>query len=77
MFLIGTLSPLALLPQIFQVFVHQNVAGLSIWTWILLGTINFLWSVYGALHREYPVLVANLGMTILDLSLVLGILLFR
>jgi uncharacterized protein with PQ loop repeat len=77
MIVVGTLAPLALLPQIYQVFVHHDVAGLSLLTWISLGIINLLWAVYGILHRELPIFVANFGMSFLDFSIVFGIFLFR
>ena len=77
MFVIGSFAPLALLPQVVQVFVQHNVAGLSILTWCLLGMMNTLWAIYGFLHRERPILIANTGMAILDASIVIGILLFR
>ena len=77
MLVVGTFSPLALFPQVFQVFIHRDVAGLSILTWAILSGVNFLWTIYGLIHREPPIWIANLGMTILNLSIVLGILLFR
>jgi uncharacterized protein with PQ loop repeat len=77
MFIVGSLAPLALVPQVFQVYVYRNVESLSIWTWILLGTINSLWAIYGTVHREPPIMIANIGMAILDFSIVFGILLFR
>jgi uncharacterized protein with PQ loop repeat len=77
MFVIGSCAPLALLPQVSQVYVEHHVAGLSIITWCLLGIINTLWAIYGFLHKEKPILIANVGMAFLDFSIVVGILLFR
>jgi len=77
MFVVGTFAPLALLPQVVQVFVNRDVAGLSASTWVLLGTINALWAIYGILHRERPIIIANAGMALLDFIVVFGIVLFR
>ena len=77
MFAVGTIAPLALLPQVLQIYVHRNVAGLSIWSWIFLGIINLLWAMYGFLHKEKPILIANFGMATFDFAIVLGIVLFR
>ena len=77
MYIVGSLAPLALLPQVVHLYVHKDSAGLSIITWIMLAVINSLWATYGLLHREKPIFIANLGMTILDVSLVIGILLFH
>ena len=77
MFAIGSIAPLALLPQIFRIFVYKDVAGLSIWTWIFLGMINSMWALYGFLHKEKPILVANCGMAFFDFLILFGIVLFR
>ena len=77
MFVVGSFAPLALLPQVTQVYLQHNVDGLSVSTWVLLGIINGLWATYGFLHKERPILIANLGMAILDASIVAGVLLFR
>jgi uncharacterized protein with PQ loop repeat len=77
MYMVGTIAPLALVPQIYQLYVYRNASGLSILTWSLLGTTNLLWATYGVIHRERPIIFANAGMATLDCVIVLGILLFR
>lgn len=77
MYVVGSLAPLALLPQVVHLYAHKDAAGLSISTWIMLGMINSLWVVYGAIHRERPIFIANLGMTILNFSIVVGIFLYH
>ena len=77
MYGLAIVTPLALLPQVFQVFIDRNVAGLSVLTWSLLGVVNFLWSLYGFIHKQFPVFIANLLIGILDFIIVVGILLYR
>lgn len=77
MYTVGALAPLALLPQVHTLFQYHHAAGLSITTWLLLGLINALWMVYGILHRQYPIIIANAGMAFLDFIMVYGIFLFR
>jgi uncharacterized protein with PQ loop repeat len=77
MYAIGVVAPLALLPQVIQLYFYRSAAGLSPLTWILLGIINAMWATYGALHRENPILIANAGMATLDFVIVVGIFLFR
>ncbi len=77
MYTVGVLAPLALLPQVTQLYAHKDAAGLSLVTWTLLGSINVLWVIYAALHRAYPILLANIGMALLNFTIVLGIFLYR
>lgn len=76
MYAVGLLAPVALFPQVLTLYQEQNASGLFLPTWLLLGTINGLWAVYGALHKERPVVIANVGLCILNYLIVLGIILY-
>jgi hypothetical protein len=45
-------------------------------TWSLLSVFNMLWAVYGIVHRTMPIAIANGMFVILDLSIVLGVLIY-
>lgn len=77
MYGVAIVTPLALLPQVFQLFTYKDAAGLSLLTWVLLGCLNFLWIVYALVHKEKPILLANVLMGILNFTLVCGIVLYR
>ena len=77
MYAVAILSPLALLPQIFEIYSSHNVAALSLPTWAMLGSINILWTLYGLLHREYPILIASIAFACLNFAGVVGILMYR
>ncbi len=74
---VALIAPLVLLPQVFQIFEYKNAQGDSLLTWVLLGVINSLWSVYGVVYKERLIFIANVLMMILDLVVVIGILLYR
>ncbi len=76
MYGIGVVAPLALLPQIIQIYATRNAAGVSFLTWILLTVFNTLWAVYGAVHKDKQLFFANIFIVFFDLVLVLGILLY-
>ncbi len=77
MYTVGILAPLAVLPQVTKLFVYRDAHGLALITWLLLGLINILWICYAFMHREYPILIANIGMGILNFTMVAGILIYR
>lgn len=70
-------SPLALVPQVVQLYATHSAAGLSYLTWTLLAALNFLWVFYGFLHRERPIIITNLTFMLLDLAIVGGIFLYQ
>lgn len=77
MYGVAIATPIALFPQVFRLFTYQDAAGLSIITWSMLGCINILWIVYGIVHKERPILIANVLVGILNWALIYGILLYR
>ena len=77
MYAIAIVAPVVLLPQVYQLFVYQSAEGLSLATWLLLGTVNLLWSFYGLVHRERLIFLSNFLIAVLDAVIVCGILLYR
>ena len=77
MYGVAIVMPLALVPQVLQVFMTHDVAGLSLVTWAVLGVVSFCWVLYGILHKEWPIIIANGCMCVLDFAVVAGIVLYR
>lgn len=77
MYIMALVSPAVLLPQVMQIFWERDVAGLSVPTWFLLAIINLLWAGYGAVHKQWPLLIANFLIGSLDLVIVVGIYMYR
>lgn len=73
----AVIAPLALLPQVWQVFSTHDVSSLSLPTWVVLGFINFLWIFYGWAHRERPIMLTHAAFCILNFAIAGGILLYR
>lgn len=76
MYGVGLIAPLALLPQALNIYETKSAAGVSLVTWLLLTLFNFLWSMYGAAHRDAQLFFANVLMTLFDLAIVVGLLLY-
>ena len=70
-------GPLALLPQAVQLYTTHDASGLSLATWAVLVCLNLLWLLYGLVHREYPIVLTNAALAVLNFAVVWGILLYR
>ncbi len=77
MYGVSIIGPAVLLPQAYQLFAYRDAEGLSLATWLLLGTINLLWSIYGLIHRERLIFLSSFLIAVLDAVIVCGILLYR
>jgi MtN3 and saliva related transmembrane protein len=76
MVFIATAGPIAVLPQMFDVFFTKNVTGLSLTTWTLWTLLSFVWLLYGVLHKEPPIIVSNILYIVLQGLVVGGILMY-
>lgn len=76
MYGVGVAAPLALLPQSIQIYTTKSAAGLSLVTWILLVFFNILWTLYGIVHNDKPIIITNILFSILHISIIIGVLLY-
>jgi uncharacterized protein with PQ loop repeat len=59
MLVVGFISPLALIPQVWSIFATGTTEGLSLFTFAVLAMFNSLWALYGYMHRAYPVMISS------------------
>lgn len=57
--LAGLLTTIAVIPQIKKVFVTQKVDDISVPMFIVMLSGVTLWTVYGAIKGEVPILIFN------------------
>ncbi len=76
MYGVGVAMPLALVPQVVQVYSTMDVSELSIITWLALGTCNVLWTTYGIVHKAPPIIIGSAITCVLQFSLVYAIVAF-
>ena len=74
---IAVVGPLALLPQIFKLFLTQDASSLSLPTWLILALFNLAWLLYGLVHKESPIILTNIMLAMMNFAIVFGILAFR
>lgn len=71
---VALLSPIMTLPQVTQIWIEKNVAGVSLLTWSSYTVFAVFWLTYGLIHREKPIILSNILGGSLNLIIVAGIL---
>ena len=74
---VAIISPLALLPQVYSVYATHSVGGLALSTWATFTVLNTLWVLYGVVHRQWPIIIMNALLAMLDVAIVVGICMYR
>jgi len=66
----GCITALSALPQLIKIFKEKKVEDISLWTLIVLITGLGLWTLYGFLKDDIPILATNLFSLLINVMLV-------
>jgi uncharacterized protein with PQ loop repeat len=75
-FIVGVIGPFTVLPQTYVIFSTKSAAGVSLTTWLLIFIVTFPWILYGLAHKEKNIIVSFILWEIVNLSVVVGVLLY-
>ncbi|MBT1700444.1 SemiSWEET transporter [Fulvivirgaceae bacterium PWU4] len=65
----GALTTFSLLPQVIKIYKSSSAKDLSLKTFLLLWSGALLWTIYGTIEKDIPVMVANVLTLILASTL--------
>lgn len=65
----GFLTVVSFLPQVVRTWRSRRTGDLSLGMFSLLVTASTLWIIYGFIIHDWPVIVTNLGMVVLNGSI--------
>ena len=71
----GPMIPVAIIPQVYSVWVLEEVQGVALVTWIILSITSFSMGIYAAVHREKPLIMTYVPLFLLNISVVIGVIL--
>jgi len=73
----GIAGPIITIPQIWQIWHHQNASGVSLTSWTGYLFIAVIWLFYGIVHKEKPIIVMYVANIIVQFFVVLGIIIYK
>ncbi len=75
-FVAGVVGPFTVLPQTYSIFSTHSAKGVSLATWSLIFIVTFPWILYGLAHKEKSIIVSFILWEIVNLSVVIGVLVY-
>ncbi|MFC1647455.1 hypothetical protein ACFL10_00485 [Patescibacteria group bacterium] len=72
----GITAVIMCIPQGLHIWVNQNASGLSLITWATFLVNAVIWSAYGIIHKETPIIIMYISYIFIDLFIVSGILMY-
>ncbi len=72
----GVVTPLFEIPQAVTIFTTKDASNVSLWTWGFFLLDNLVWIVYAIRRRLWPLLLTSILYELIEISIVVGILLY-
>jgi uncharacterized protein with PQ loop repeat len=69
-------GPLLTIPQIMKIWIGKQASGVSVFTWSSLVVLNFIWLIYGFLHKDKPIIITAGLAIVIDILIALGALIY-
>lgn len=73
---LGTVTALAVLPQVMEIWDKQSAENISLLTWGLFTIWAYTMLLYGFVHKAKPIIVTYIFASILNTLVVIGIFMF-
>jgi len=70
-------TPLLEIPQAIEIFANQSAQNVSLWTWGFFCLDNLVWIAFALRKRWLPVLLTSILYEIIEVTIFIGILLYR
>jgi len=69
---IAIIGPFITLPQVIKIWINQNAIGLSVFSWTGYSLAAGFWLLYGVIHKEKPIIFANITCLVMNLAVLIG-----
>lgn len=76
-YIVAIISMLCTLDQAWIIWVQHNAAGVSFLTWALYTVAAVAWLFYGFVHRERAIILTNFIWILINLSIVVGLVVYQ
>ena len=71
------IHPLTATPQVYKIYSTNDVAGVSLLTWLGFMILGLIFLAYGIVHRIKPFIVTQVLWFIVDALVVVGVIIYR
>jgi len=69
--------PMVTVPQLLKIWIGQNANWVSIITWSVYFVNAIIWLLYWIVNNDKKIITMNILLTVINLGIVVGILVFK
>lgn len=75
-YVVSIFGPIMTIPQVKIIWIDKNASSISVISWIAYLIAAIFWLIYGIMHREKPIIFLNIIWIFLQLSIIVGTLIY-
>ncbi|HLC67342.1 MAG TPA: SemiSWEET family transporter [archaeon] len=75
-YIIVFIGPVMTVPQVIDIWMGKNAAGVSIISWGAYTATSLFWLVYGIAHKDKPIIISSIAWAVLEILIVIGALVY-
>lgn len=72
----GIAGPVMTLPQVFKIWAEKSASGVAVETWMTYLVLSVIWVSYGILHKEKPLIIMYSSYFVINISIIIGVVLY-
>ncbi len=76
-YLAGIIAPIMALPQLWEIWILKNTAGVSVLSWGSFAFFNLIFVIYGIANKEKLIIITNTIWFFLQSLIAIGVLIYR
>jgi uncharacterized protein with PQ loop repeat len=69
---VGFLGIAAAIPQLTEIWINHNAAGISPISWGMWGFFSIIWAMYGIAHRTHVTVIINSVWCVINFAVAIG-----
>ena len=69
---VGIISSIAMLPQVYKIFKRKSAKDISITTFSFLFIAGAIWVIYGINIQSFPIIITNLIGSLIIFGVIIG-----
>jgi len=75
-YVVAIITPITNLPQLLKVWVDHDVSGVSLLSWTSFAAISVIWTIYGIIHKETPIILMSSLLIVVQGLIAIGVVIY-
>ncbi|MEX2054477.1 MAG: SemiSWEET family transporter [Candidatus Colwellbacteria bacterium] len=76
-YLIVFITPITNIPQLLTIWTKHDASGVSALSWSSFAVISIIWTIYGVLHKDKPIIIMSALLVVVQGLIAIGAIIYQ